>query len=189
MSVLRIWNKCTWGCAGVIRLTTARDAQPAAHVSGLECSDVQWQSLASEDSSEGHNTSAPTGIEEERRNSRSTRAMLDLEADEAKAHDSADRSHVQGNFKEKVLSCTLTWLKSPITDMYHISYQSKKKGSDLLGDSAQWTHLGSTGLSSFRAVGMRLHGTDDAICVAVSASSSALCWDYHDRTTSLLSVL
>ena len=118
--------------------------------------------------------------------------MLDHDANEAIAHGSTGStagSQEQIEASREVLSCTLTWLGGPSTDMYHIFYQSRKKGSGVLGDSAQCRHLGSTGLSTFRAVGMRLHGTDDAICIAVSTSSLMLCQTFPDWTTSLSIVL
>lgn len=114
--------------------------------------------------------------------------MLDHEANEVQAHDSIGSSHEQSKISREVLSCTLTWSKCPSTDMYHILYQSRKKGLGWSGDCAQWTHLGSTGLSTFRAMGMRLNGTDDAICIAVSTSGFTLYEQFADQTTRLLIV-
>ena len=44
------------------------------------------------------------------------------------------------------------------------------------------------GLSTFRAMGMRLNGTDDTICIAVSTSGFTLYEQFADQTTRLLIV-
>ena len=165
----------------------AKDAQPPAHVAGLECSDVQWRSVARRDEIEEQTSPTSTGARRQHGKAQSPCAPLAEQSDEASAHTSASSIHVREQQSEQVLSCTLIWGECPDADLYHIFYQSREGNSTSLGDASQGTYLGSTGLSTFRAVNMRLLGNDDAISIAVSASGTTACWDADRRTSILVS--
>ena len=83
---------------------------------------------------------------------------------------------------KQVLSCTLTWMRCSTTDMYHIYYQGGR-GKPSMQESSRWIYLGSTGLSKFRAVNMRLIGEEDFMRIAVTATSDAINWDINNRAT------
>ena len=166
----------------------AKDAQPAAQVAGLECSDLQWRSLTPGDRIEGRTTSTSTGSEQQHSKARNPCALAE-QSDETSAYASASSSHGQNEHFPQVLSCTLIWMECPTADIYHIFYQSRKVSATSVSDCSPWAYLGSTGLSTFRAVDMRLLGKDDAISIAVSASSSMACWDLDNWTTILVSAM
>ena len=152
------------------------------HVTGLQCSDVEWRVSGTAGCQEGADapelSDARTSLQstEESRPAKSSQKLQLLQKPAADSVSSSSNKAMA----QQTLSCSLTWDKAPITSMYHVFCCCSAATVSMTEDWASWNWLGSSRRRAFRVASVKLQCAMEAVHFAVSASGSKCNWNVQD---------
>ena len=176
------WPYASCASAGLIRLAQSGTSSSKLHVTGLQCSDVEWRSSAAAGCQEGSDApdlSDGVTILQSTGNLRPATATLKLRLLREAAADSGSSSSDQA-LAQQTLSCTLTWDEGSSASMHHAFYCCGTARAGMTGDWAAWTWLGSSRQRAFRVASLETKRATGAVNFAVSASDSTCNWSVQD---------
>lgn len=177
------WRHASCASVGIIRLAQSGTSSSELHVTGLQCSEIEWRASVTAGCPEGSDApdlSDGASLLQSTKDSRPATTSRKLQLPPEAAANSASSSSSNQAQAQQTLSCTLTWAEGSSASMHHVFYCCDSARVSMTGDWAPWTWLGSSRQRAFRVASLALECATGAVNFAVSASDSNCKWNIQD---------